>query len=104
MLLLAGDWIRYRIVRNAHGGGIVLAIRKGLRDMMFVVHVVFLGFDADRSYPQAHMKIFDLSKAGTLPREYIGRSIAQIPNSIGFAFGLVEGLGFLRYTGPRCTD
>ena len=36
------------VVRNAHGGGTFRVDLKGLRDMMFVVHVMALGSDADR--------------------------------------------------------
>lgn len=79
--------------------------QKGLRYMMIVVPVLVLGSDADSSYLQAHTEVFDRAKEGNLPRAYTGRGIVKFPNSIGFASGLVEGLSFRRYTGPRyCTD
>lgn len=58
-LLLLEDWIKYRIVRNAHGGGIFRATLQSLRDMMFVVHVMALDSDADRSHLQAHVAVSD---------------------------------------------
>lgn len=62
VLLLSGDWIGNKIIRYAHGGQILRADLKGLRDMMLVVHVVFLESDADRSHHQARKEVFDLSK------------------------------------------
>lgn len=104
-ILLLEDWIKYRIVRNAGWVGIFRATLKGLRDMMFVVHVMAPDSDADRSLFQAHVAVSDLAKEENLTRECSGRSIAQFLNSIGYSSGLVEGLGFRRYMGPRrCTD
>ena len=48
------------------------------------------------------MKVFDLAKEEDPRRECTGRGIANFPNSIGLASGLVGGLGFRRCTGPRC--
>lgn len=100
-LLLLEDWIKYRIVRNACGVGIFPATLKGLRDMMFAVHVMTLDSDADRPHPQAQVVVSDPAKEENLTRECSGRGIAQFPNSIGYASGPVEGLGFRRYMGLR---
>lgn len=100
-LLLLEDWIKYRIVRNAHEVGNFRATLKSLRDMMFVVHVMALDSDADKSHPQAHVAAFDPAKEENLTRECSGRGIPQFPNRIGYASGLVECLGFRRYMGPR---
>lgn len=73
--------------------------------MMFAVYVMALDSDADMSHLQAHVAVSDLAKGEHLTREYSGRGIAQYPNSIGYASGLVEGLSFRRYIGPRrCRD
>lgn len=70
--------------------------------MMFVVHVMALDSDADKSHLQAHVAVSDPAKVRNLTRECSGRGIAQFPNSIGYASGLVEGLGSRRYMEPRC--
>lgn len=81
------------------------ATLKGLRDMMFAVHVMARDSDAGSSHLQAHVAVSDLAKGENLTRECSGRGIAQFPNSIGYASGLVEGLDFRSYMGPgRCTD
>lgn len=70
--------------------------------MMFVVHVMSLDSDADKSRLQAHVAVSDPAKVENLTRECSGWGIAQFPNSSGYASGLVEGLGYRCYTGPRC--
>lgn len=69
--------------------------------MIFVVHVMALGSDADRSHLQVRVAVSDPAKEENLTRECTGRSNVRLPNSIGFASGLVDGLGFWRYMGPR---
>lgn len=69
--------------------------------MMFVVHVMALDSDADRPHLQAHVAVSDPAKEENLTKECSGRGIAQLPNSIGYASGLVEGLSSRRYMGPR---